>query len=62
MQQDTFKQMIKVMMVIKYANHEVGVRSFARFQNLVISCGCLEKKYIGLYPTAGGQRATLLLS
>ena len=49
-------------MVIKYANHEVGVRRFARFQNFVFSCGYLEKKYIGLYPTAGGQRATVLLS
>ena len=50
-----------MIVVMKYTNHEVGVRRFVRFHNFVVSSGYLEKKYIGLYPTAGGQRATLLL-
>ena len=54
--------MITIIVVMKYTNHEVGVKRFFRFHNFVVSSGYLEKKYIGLYPTAGGQRATVLLS
>ena len=34
-------------MVIKYANHEAGVKRFVRFHNFVVSSGYLEKKYNG---------------
>lgn len=34
-------------MVIKYANHEAGVKRFLRFHNFVVSCGYREKKKYG---------------
>ena len=47
---------------MKYVIHETGVSKFFRFQNLVFSCGYLEKKYCGKYARAGGQCATVFLS
>ena len=49
------------MIVIKYANHDIGVKRFLKFHSFVVFRGYREKKYNDSYDTAGGQRATLLL-
>ena len=59
--ENNLKQIVTIKIVIKYANHEVGVRRFFKFHNLVFSRGYLEKKKYGRYATAEEQRATLLL-
>ena len=47
--------------VMKYINHDSGVKRFFRFHNIVVCCGYREKKYAGKYITEGAQKATLLL-
>ena len=42
--ENNLKQIVATKIVIKYANHEVGVRRFFKFHNLVFSRGYLEKK------------------
>ena len=52
--------MIKII-VMKYINHDPGVKRFFRFHNIVVFCGYREKKYAGKYIIEGAQKATLLL-
>ena len=39
--ENNLKQIVTIEIVIKYANHEVGVRRFFKFHNLVFSFGYL---------------------
>ena len=43
-QQDSFKEIITLMIVMKYANHDAGVKRFFKFHSLVVSIGYCEKK------------------
>ena len=47
--------MITKIIVIKYANHDPGVKRFCKLKSLVLSSGYREKKYFGEYSTGGGQ-------
>ena len=47
--------------VMKDINHDLGVKRFFRFHNIVVFCGYREKKYAGKYIIEGAQKATLLL-
>ena len=43
------------MIVIRYANHEPGLRRFFKLKSFDVSSGYRVKKYSGAYWIAGGQ-------
>ena len=55
--QDNFRLAITEMIVIKYANHDEGVKRFLRFHIFVFPAGYFEKKYCGRKNTGVGQWA-----
>ena len=53
--QDNFKLIITKLIVMKYANHEPGVKRFFKLKSFDVSSGYREKKYSCPYMIGGGQ-------